>query len=232
MQNELMNILPNTDDYVIGFADLEDLVRQRYPYRYAVVIGKKLDDAVIDNIEQGPTPVYYDLYRATNDELNLISAKMRRFLLQNGIPCREIKATVQEDDRPADFARTLRMPFSHKMAATRAGLGWIGKTDLLVSERFGPRLRLATLLTNHRFAELGVPITESRCGACAICLEACPAGAANGRLWNDATDRDEFYDAGKCRDACRRLSQEKLTREVYLCGICVSVCPWGRRRRP
>lgn len=229
MQNEIINILPNQDDYVIGFADMGDLVKDHYPYRYAVVIGKRLDDAIIDGIEDGPTMVYYELYRSTNDELNLITAKISRFLEQNGIPCMQIKSTVQESDINEDFKKTLRVNFSHKMAATRAGLGWIGKTDLLVSERFGPRIRLATVLTNHKFDELGVPISDSRCGECDICVESCPGQAANGNLWDDTIDRDAFYDAFKCRDACGKLSLAKLDKKVHICGICVSVCPYGKR---
>jgi epoxyqueuosine reductase QueG len=229
MQNEIMNILPNQEDYVIGFADMADLVKEHYPYRYAVVIGKRRDDTIIDEIENGPTLVYYELYRSTNDELNLITARISRFLEQNGIACMQIKSTVQEGDITDEFRKTLRVNFSHKMAASRAGLGWIGKTDLLVSERFGPRIRLASVLTHHKFDKLGIPITESQCGDCDLCVTACPGQAANGKLWDDTMDRDAFYDAFKCRDACRKLSQERLDKNVHVCGICVSVCPYGRR---
>jgi epoxyqueuosine reductase QueG len=228
MQNEIINILPNQDDYVIGFADMGDLIKDHYPYRYAIVIGKRLDDSIIDEIEYGPTMVYYELYKSTNDELNLITAQISRCLLQNGIPCAQIKATTQESDIPEGYAKTLRMNFSHKMAATRAGLGWIGKTDLLVSEEFGPRIRLATVLTNHRFDNLGIPITESRCGKCNICVEACPSHAASGKLWNVSLDRDKFYDAFKCRDMCRKLSLTRLDKKISLCGICICVCPQGK----
>jgi len=120
MQNEIINILPNQEDYGIGFADMGDLIKDNYPYHYAVVIGKKLDDSIIDDIENGPTMVYYELYQATNDELNLITAQISRYLLQNGIPCVQIKSTMQESDIPDEFAKTLRLNFSHKMAATRA----------------------------------------------------------------------------------------------------------------
>ena len=229
MQNEIINILPNQEDYVIGFADMGDLIKDHYSYRYAVVIGKKLDDSIIDGIEDGPTMPYYELYKATNDELNLISAQISRYLVQNGIPCVQIKSTVQDSEVPEGYAKTLRMNFSNKMAATRAGLGWIGKTDLLVSEKFGPRIRLATVLTNYRFDNLGVPITESRCGKCNICVEKCPAQAASGKLWDVHIDRDEFYDAFKCRDMCRKLSMERLDKKISLCGICVCVCPQGKR---
>ena len=84
MQSEIINILPDQENYEIGFADLKDLIKDRYPYRYAVVIGKKLTWEVIDGIKEGPTPVYYDLYHSTNDELNLITAKICRFLCSSG----------------------------------------------------------------------------------------------------------------------------------------------------
>ena len=229
MQNEIINILPNSDDYVIGFADMGDLIKDHYPYRYPVVIGKRLDDSIIDEIENGPTIPYFELYQATNDELNLITTQISRYLVQNGIACVQIKATTQESDIPDGYAKTLRMNFSHKMAATRVGLGWIGKTDLLVSEKFGTRIRLATVLTNHRFENLGIPITESRCGKCNICVDACPSQAASGKLWNIHVDRDEYYDAFKCRDMCRKLSQERLDKKISLCGICICVCPQGKR---
>ena len=148
--------------------------------------------------------------------------------MQNRIHCVQIKATTQESDIPEGYAKTLRMNFSHKMAATRAGLGWIGKTDLLVAEKFGPRIRLATVLTNYRFDNLGIPITESRCGKCNICVEECPAQAANGKLWKVFLDRDEFYDAFKCRDMCRKMSMERLDKKISLCGICICVCPQGK----
>ena len=100
MQNEIINILPNSDDYVIGFADMGDLIKDHYPYRYGIVIGKKLDDSIINEIEDGPTMPYFELYQATNDELNLITAQISRYLLQNGIPCVQIKAITQESDIP------------------------------------------------------------------------------------------------------------------------------------
>jgi epoxyqueuosine reductase QueG len=56
----------------------------------------------------------------------------------------------------------------------------------------------------------------------------CPGLAANGKLWDDSVDRDEFYDAFKCRDTCRKLSRDRLDKKVSLCGICVSVCPYGK----
>jgi len=73
-----------------------------------------------------------------------------------------IKATVEDNEIDGTYKKTLRYPFSHKLAATRSGIGWIGKTDLLITSRFGPRVRLASILTAVNISQIGVPINESQ----------------------------------------------------------------------
>ena len=115
------------------------------------------------------------------------------------------------------------------MVATRSGLGWIGKTDLLVSRRFGPRVRLASILTDLPLEPLASPIDESRCGSCSLCVDACPAGAATGEPWSAGIHRDRYFDAFKCRD-CRGISRRTVEPAISLCGRCLYM-PEGRVRK-
>jgi epoxyqueuosine reductase len=142
-----------------------------------------------------------------------------------------VEPTVNDDELDDEYYQTLRTDFSHKMAATRAGLGWIGKTALFISKKFGPRLRLVTILIDHPFECANSPIEESQCGKCRVCVEKCPAQAANGELWNIDLDRDEFYNAFKCREKCLELAWKNLKQRTSICGICVSVCPFGKAKR-
>jgi epoxyqueuosine reductase len=231
MQNAIIELLPNQNEYIIGFADMEQLLSKNYPFRYAIVIGAKLDDAIIDNIENTPTIEYFNLYHNKNKELNELVLQISNFLTKENIDNQYIFATGGDSELDADYSKTLRNKYSHKMAATRAGIGWIGKTDLLISEKFGPRIRLASVLTNLKFQNVGTPITESRCGDCMVCVEKCPGQVANGKLWNTNTDRDEFFNAIKCKDTCRKRSFESIGKEISLCGVCVSVCPQGKNKR-
>jgi epoxyqueuosine reductase QueG len=231
LQQEILSQLPNTDDYLIGFADMHDLLKPHFNYRYAVVIGKKMDSKVMDSIERGPNIVYYNLYQSVNDELNCIVKNIAGVFTRKGIQSQAIPATVHDAEFDGEYSKTLRLKYSHKMAATRSGLGWIGKTDLLISHQYGPRVRLASILTNYQFSETGVPIDESNCGTCQICVDQCPAHAANGKLWNVSIDRNDFYDAFKCRNMCRELSMRNIQKEISLCGICVSVCPIGKKAK-
>lgn len=228
MQNEIIKLLPNQENYLIGFADLGELVKNEFPFQYAIVVGAKLDDSIINKIEFALTTDYVEHYHQKNDELNELVGKIAAFLTRHQIENYPVPATVMESELDEKYQMTLRYKFSHKMAATRAGLGWIGKTDLLISKKFGPRLRLATVLTNYRFENWGTPINKSLCGNCQVCVEKCPGLAANGKLWTTQTDRDEFFSAHKCRNACRKRAKEFLGKEISLCGICVAVCPRGR----
>ena len=228
MQKQLINLLPDQNEYLVGFADMGTLLKKEFPFRYAIVVGAKLDDSIIDEIEIAPTIDYFDHYNRTNDNLNELVIKISKYLTEHDIENRYIPATVEDSELDDRYFKSLRYKYSHKMAATHAGIGWIGKTCLLISERFGPRLRLASVLTNHRFDNIGVPINESKCGSCMVCVEKCPANAANGISWHAATDRDEFFYADKCRETCRKRSLVYIQKEISLCGICVSVCPIGK----
>jgi epoxyqueuosine reductase QueG len=168
---------------------------------------------------------------SANDELNSIVKNMASLFTRKGVQSQAIPATVHDADLDDEYSKTLRLRYSHKMAATRSGVGWIGKTDLLISHKYGPRVRLASILTNYQFSETGVPIDESHCGTCQICVDKCPAHAASGKLWNVSTDRNDFYDAFKCRSMCRELSMRNIQKEISLCGICVSVCPIGKKAK-
>lgn len=220
----------NDPTYIYGFADLDKLIDKKFEgFRYAISIGKKLDDHIIDGICEGPTLEYYAYYNQINDELARTSTEIQIELSKIHVDSIVIEPTVSTDtDRFKDYDKTLTVDISHKMVATRAGLGWIGKSDLLISTRYGSRLRLTSILLNKKPDSIPAPIESSRCGKCRICVDRCPAQAANGELWNIDKHRDEFFDAQKCRQKCKQLAKQLLNLDKRICGICISVCPIGR----
>lgn len=232
IENLIKKHIPDDGEHIWGSADLTGLLHQRFKgYDYGIVVGKKLDDSIIDSVINGPNMDYCNQYVDTNRYLSGLVKDIAQELTAAGIKSLPINPTPNEVDRADDYDRTLRNTFSHKMVTTRAGLGWIGKTDLFISKKFGPRLRLASVLVDYPLKPLNTPIDKSRCGKCNLCVAACPARAASGKLWNIHVDRDEFYDAAKCKENANRLSLEKIGRDMRLCGICVSVCPVGQGKR-
>jgi epoxyqueuosine reductase len=221
------NLIP-AEQYIFGFADLRGMIDMKYNgYHYGISIGKKLDDKIIDSIRNGPTIEYYNYYHQINDDLAELTGKIHSDLLKAGVDSIMIKPTIRDgsSEYNNEYLRTLTVDISHKMVATRAGLGWIGKTDLFISRAFGPRLRLVSMLLNQKPDSLPFPVEESECGKCNICVVKCPAKAANGKLWNTKIHRDEFFDAHKCREKCGELARKKFNIDIRICGICVSVCP-------
>jgi epoxyqueuosine reductase len=233
MQTNIQNILKKLcpdDIYETGFADLNGLLNFEFKdHHYGITIIRKLDNDIIDKINKGPTEEYYGLYHSINNELNEKVNTISEQLHNLNIKALPINATVHDKDMDKKYKEKLRFKISHKMVATHSGLGWIGKTDLFISKKFGPRVRLASVLIDTPVEPLSSPINESLCGECSVCTKACPAGAANGKLWNINLDRNEFYDPFKCREYCRKISKINLGKEISICGICMSVCPKGKK---
>ncbi len=114
--------------------------------------------------------------------------------------------------------------FPHKTAATCAGLGWVGKSGLLINSRFGPRLTWATILTNAPLNVDVTPIRKSFCGQCCRCVEACPANAIKDSNWEYTTSYRSMINVDKC---AAELEKNKEHYGQYTCGICMLVCPKG-----
>ena len=114
--------------------------------------------------------------------------------------------------------------FSFKYAAVNAGLGWIGKNDVLITEKYGPRVSLSAVLVDYPF-ETGRKITESRCASCNRCVDICPHKALKGLNWDINALRNNLIDYHLCNQK-RSAYIEKHGRK-NACGLCMVVCPFG-----
>ena len=152
-------------------------------FSFGISIARKLDDNIVDEIIDAPTPEYLHHYEEINHLTLAIAESIACDLNHEGIGAIAIKPTILTDNSELDEKYpTLRYDISHKMVATRAGLGWIGKTDLFISKEFGARLRLISILMSTEVEPDCKPIDKSRCGTCSICVEICPVRAAKGQL--------------------------------------------------
>ena len=223
LNSEIESNLLKEGASLVGFADISGLpVRSRESMKFAVSIAVALDPSVIRGIPKGPTPTYYQEYNKVNLLLSNLCKIAAEFLRKKGYTAVIIEPTVKE----LDF-KTLSAKFQHKTAATRAGLGWIGKPALLVTEKYGSAVRLATVLTDAEF-EVGEPIDNSRCGTCDRCVERCPALAIVGRDWTAGLEREMMLDAFKCCDNAKKMSKD-IDISATICGICINACPWTQK---
>ncbi|HEX3028521.1 MAG TPA: 4Fe-4S double cluster binding domain-containing protein [Clostridia bacterium] len=204
----------------VGFADLSVIPeKDRARFKNGIIFGIAVRPEIILGIHDGPTMEYYREYNRINKLLNEIGEYTENLLIEKGFNAlAKTQKVVVEDEG------TRRTELPHKTVATRAGIGWIGKCALLVTEEFGSAVRITSVLTNAEL-ETGQPINESKCGTCTACKEVCPAGAVSGELWEVSKDRDQFYNAFDCRKKARERSA-KIGLEMSLCGLCILHCPW------
>jgi epoxyqueuosine reductase QueG len=218
------------ENHIYGFSDLTGLLQKKFiGFNYGISIGRKLDYEIVDRVIKGPTQEYYSHYRQINKDLALLTHKISEDLNKNDIETLNIDPTVSTSELDSIYFKTLRTDLSHKMVATRAGLGWIGKTDLFISKEFGPRLRLVSILLKTPLKSKLKVVDTSRCGTCSICVDICPAKAANGKLWNITVDREEFFDPWKCRSVCRIWKDKTRNRCQDLRYLCCCVSHWSKK---
>lgn len=192
----------------------------RFPldqYPRAISLGMRLCDPVVDQHTPEETPresqYWHHVYDVVTPALNFLAYDVARWLGDRRYRAWPIPAST-----PYDFGR-LEGVISHKLTAHLSGLGWIGKSCLLLTDLYGPRVRFVSILTDAPF-ETG-SLTDKPCGKCRVCVDTCPVGAFSGAEFRASESREARFDAFKCSDYRRN----------HACGLCVSSCPAGRGRR-
>lgn len=222
LSEQLKTALMEAGASLVGFADLSGLPDdQRAGFNYGISIAAALDPAIINGIGNGPTREYYDEYFRLNRLLDSLDIKASEIIKDNGFNALpKTRANVSID------YKNLSTILPHKTVATRAGLGWIGKCALLVTEKYGSAVRISSVLTDAPL-EADKPFNQSNCGSCANCVRNCPAKAMSGDLWLAGKERESFYNASACRNKAIERTW-KVSPGETLCGLCILVCPKTR----
>ena len=201
-----------------GVADLAG-IRERHPgvfaslpdgFSRAVVMGYRLQDASLAGITDRPTPLYFHHYRQANFHLDRTALAVADGLIEAGWEALAVPASQVVSRDP------MRGMVSHRVLGYEAGLGWIGRSTLLVNPRYGARLRYVSVLTD-------APIPADRpgtggCGSCRACARACPAGAIG------EASRD--YRLDLCYAKLTEFTKIPFVGQ-HICGVCVKSCRPG-----
>jgi len=216
---------------LVGIADLARLDGiQTEPkdllegYSRAVSIAVQLSDGIVDAIVDTPTPLYQQNYGKVNALLDDIALRVMQYLQNAGAKAAPIPAS-----QLLDKARWFSY-ISHKAVAVAAGIGWQGKSLLLVNRGYGPRVRLVTVLTDIPLVP-DVPV-KNLCAKCSACAEACPVGAIkNVNTTLHYEDRDEALYFDRCLARVIENQKDLPFIEAPICGVCIRACPFGRRKK-
>ena len=216
LEDRIRAVFSEDPDVIYGFADIS-----YSPYGasyasalvFAVPYGGQLsaDDYTEERFEQGIQSARLRLERIVSKTEDVLKSCGTKYW---------VPPTGQKDEIE------LLAPFSFKTAAARAGIGWFGKNDVIITQKYGPRVRLSAILIDEVFS-YGTPFTESLCpDECTKCADICPCKALKNRQWTADTDRSEMIDYQKC-NRMRSAFIKKLGRK-NACGLCLAVCPFGR----
>ncbi len=194
---------------LIGVADLENLkfdtVEISNRWSRAIVFGYVLSSAVLETVTDRPSLIYKHHYKTVNWILDQAGERVAHALENWGYRSLAIPAS-QTVDR-----EHIRGHISHRYLGHLAGLGFIGRSGLLINPRFGARVRYATILTDLRLKP-DKPLNRD-CGDCRLCIDACPARAIS----------EQGLDFERCHAQVKEFAALPGIGQ-NICGVCVKVC--------
>jgi len=175
--------------------------------RYAISMAFHLSDSVLESVFTEPTQLYAMHYNRVNSFLDDTALKITAIIQNSGFEAMPVAAS-QIIDKASQ-----KSYLNHKLVGRAAGTGFIGRNNLLVSTRFGSRMRLVTVLTDAPLA-VTAPLAED-CGNCRACISSCPVGA----IGENASD----FCLPKCVEQISKF-QRLMFVTKGICGICVKAC--------
>jgi epoxyqueuosine reductase QueG len=169
-------------------------------------------------LDTTPSIVYSELYNTTNRMLDEMAYRLAVFINNSGY-----RAAPFPRDGYGDISVLVKRPeaaFSHVLAARYAGLGTIGFNHTLLTPRYGPRVRLVSVLTDAA-VEPDPVMEKSLCTRCMLCLRCCPTASLT-----DTRQPVASMDKTRCAIYHKELKEQYR----YPCGVCIKVCPVGADR--
>lgn len=223
--DEVAKYLPGTK-YVVCELDEELDYTGHYlekGYNYAVLFYFPLDENIWDGYTEKRMAV---LQTRCFPAMNRMGELLLKLSGEKGISL-EIPPIAHDHMSPPYIT-----PLSVKAVGVKGGAGWIGRSDLLITKEYGPKITtLGAVFTVESFT-VGEPFRDNLCGKCHRCVDACPFGNIKGNAWHEGVTRDELVDYHMCSVCRYNASTEESTdipgvgRKVACCG-CMMACPVG-----
>ena len=116
-------------------------------------------------------------------------------------------------------------PVLEKPLAVAAGLGWQGKSTIVLQPEFGTWLFLGIIITTLEL-ESSAPAVN-RCGSCTKCITACPTSAIIAPYKLDAR-KCLAYLTIEHKGPIPVEYRKPLGNRIFGCDDCLDVCPWNK----
>jgi len=171
----------------------------------AIVFGFILSRSVLETIMDCPTLIYKHHYKTVNWILDQTACQLVRYLEEQDISAVAIPASQIIEWEPR------KGHISHINLGKEAGLGYVGRSGLLIHPVHGAHVRYVSILTDLEF-EIDEP-KELSCGECGACIAVCPAQAI----------AENGIDMRKCYAKLNEFAHMRGIGQ-HICGVCVKVC--------
>lgn len=210
---------------LVGIASIEKLAdapKAHRPQEYlpsvkaVVSIAVRLNYAPVENLPRSRRE-YTLNYHIVNRRLADIAYEVSRFLEDHSYEA--IPFAVGSDQK------TLFGDISHKHIAYAAGMGEFGLNNLLLTPKYGPRVRFASILTNAPLKP-DRPFNGSLCDECGECVKICPCGALEQAPKSYSRSKGWTIDKQKCHHYLYVVLEDQI------CGLCIKACPIGKKEMP
>jgi len=203
------------DDVFIGFTEMpqEMIFKNKFTlFRYAIVVCQEMKK---DKIDHAPEFEAGKEVMRVYGSLGLVVNDIAKWLRKKGIRC-------QSNHPLGGLANTPSL-------AGKAGMGWLGRSGMLITREYGPRQRIAPVFVEHKYFEFtdnrNHDWIEEYCGMCERCRKACPGEA----IYPKAVVRfDNVPGVDTMRTCIDRDKCFPYFSETIGCSICVKVCPFSR----
>jgi len=222
LKNKLKIKLKQQGADFVHFVDISHLsAEQNRHYPHAVLFGIVLTPQFIQEVTDRPDYVENLIQRGCMEQDEFHCKEMQTDRMANELAswltakgyaaCSQSEANLEATGSYVLEIKATSLP--HKTIAGLAGLGWIGKHNLLVTEAFGSAISMCTVLTDAPLTTVLKSPTPSLCGDCTICMDICATNAIKGNAWNPDIEREELVDVFTCTT----------------CLKCLAHCPWTQK---
>jgi epoxyqueuosine reductase len=208
VKKEIREFLKHYNTKIVGFCIIPENaevleINEKLPR--AVVFGFPLSKSVLKTIKDRPTLIYKHHYKTINWILDQTAYHCAQYIEAMGKKAIPIPASQLIN------WETHKGHISHRALAHEAGLGYIGRSGLLIHPDFGAQVRYVSILTDLEF-EPDEKINGD-CSTCDKCIIACPAQAIT----------ENGVDIKRCYEKLCEFSNIRGIGQ-HICGVCVKVC--------
>lgn len=197
MNRDIEELLQTKGIDIIRFVDISALdVGLTQGFSKAILFCIALSPAFILSVRDEIKPEQDD-FVALEHKTDEIADLLAEYIQQNGYRAysQSEKSNLQNGNYDEQSWKS-RLP--HKTIARLAGLGYIGKNNLLITEGNGCAFSMCTVLTDAPISTQNAPLVSSKCGSCEVCKSVCPGHAILGNEWSQSGGRESVVDVFKC----------------------------------